>query len=115
MGIVGCSNKLRELSNELMLECENKIMKEVKPKTRAGVVNKRLAIVDCVVHIERPKTETITYMVLFSQRTVQLPSVVLSQKQLEAVCRPAPFFCMMTQVTKQRENGNIKVGEPDRR
>ena len=29
-----------------------------------------------------PKTETMQYMVLFSQRTVKLPSVVLSQKQV---------------------------------
>ena len=80
-------------------------MKGIKPKTIAGAVTKRSAFIDCVVPIARPKTETITYMVLFSQRTVQLPSVVLSQKQLEAVCRPAPFFCMMTQVTKQMKNG----------
>lgn len=29
-----------------------------------------------------------------------LPSVELSQKQALAVCRPAPFFCMMIQVTE---------------
>lgn len=29
-----------------------------------------------------------------------LPSVELSQKQELAVCRPAPFFCMMIQVTE---------------
>lgn len=28
-----------------------------------------------------------------------LPSVELSQKHVLAVCRPAPFFCMMIQVT----------------
>ena len=27
------------------------------------------------------------------------PSLVLSQKQLVAVCSPAPFFCMTTDVT----------------
>lgn len=47
----------------------------------------------------RPKTETMQYMVLFSQRTVHDPSVLLSQKQEEAVCRPAPFFCIIVHVT----------------
>jgi len=32
------------------------------------------------IHIARPKTVTITYIVLFSHLTVQLPSVELSQK-----------------------------------
>lgn len=49
--------------------------------------------------IASPNTLTIQYMVLFSHLTVQLPSEVLSQKQELAVWRPAPFFCMMTQVT----------------
>jgi hypothetical protein len=58
------------------------------------------------------------YIVLFSHLTVQLPikkhklknqnliikkknipSVVLSQKHELAVCKPAPFFCIITQVT----------------
>lgn len=30
-----------------------------------------------------------------------LPSVLLFQKQELAVCKPAPFFCMMTHVTAQ--------------
>lgn len=47
----------------------------------------------------KPKTLMTQYMVLFSHLTVQLPSVALSQKQVLAVCRPAPFFCMMIQVT----------------
>ena len=38
-------------------------------------------------------------MLLFSHRTVRLPSVSLSQKHDAAVCRPAPFLCMMTHVT----------------
>ena len=33
--------------------------------------------------------------------TVNRPSVVLSQKHELAVCRPAPFFCMITHVTGQ--------------
>lgn len=45
-------------------------------------------------------------MVLFSQRTVHEPSVLLSQKQEDAVCRPAPFFCMIVHVT---ENYNTFV------
>ena len=49
--------------------------------------------------MERPKTVVTQYMVLFSQRTVALPSLVLSQKHDVAVCRPAPLFCMTTQVT----------------
>lgn len=49
--------------------------------------------------MDSPKALTIQYMVLFSHRTVQLPSVELSQKQELAVCNPAPFFCMITQVT----------------
>lgn len=39
------------------------------------------------------------YIDLFSQRTVQLPSVSLFQKQELAVWRPAPFFCMIKHVT----------------
>ena len=46
-----------------------------------------------------PNTLTMQYMVLFSHLTVQLPSDVLSQKHELAVCRPAPFFCMITHVT----------------
>ena len=85
--------------------------------------------------MDRPKTVTMQYMLLFSHRNVALParrkyaagepritgpatgvrahggpglersdgrgapSVVLSQKQDVAVCRPAPFFCMSTAVT----------------
>jgi len=41
--------------------------------------------IDLLFQYERlmlvPKTETMQYIVLFSQRTVQLPSVVSSQKQ----------------------------------
>lgn len=55
----------------------------------------------------RPKTETIQYMVLFSQRTVHEPSVLLSQKQDEAVCNPAPFFCIIVQVTEIKISYNI--------
>lgn len=43
-----------------------------------------------------------TYMDLFSQRTVQLPSVLLSQKHELAVCSPAPFFCITVQVTRRK-------------
>ena len=42
------------------------------------------------------------YIVLFSHLTVQLPSVVLSQKHELAVWRPAPFFCIITHVTKNK-------------
>lgn len=65
--------------------------------------------------IDKPNTETIAYMDLFSQlkiranktkeflscsyRTVHEPSVVLSQKHELAVCKPAPFFCIITQET----------------
>ena len=34
------------------------------------------------------------------QFLLSLPSVELSQKQELAVCRPAPFFCMITHVTE---------------
>lgn len=40
--------------------------------------------------IARPNAVMIQYMVLFSHRTVRLPSVVLSHQQEAAVCRPAP-------------------------
>lgn len=40
--------------------------------------------------IARPKTVVMQYMVLFSQRTVRLPSVVLSHQHDAAVCNPAP-------------------------
>lgn len=49
--------------------------------------------------MDSPKALTMQYMVLFSHRTVQLPSVELSQKQELAVCSPAPLFCMLIQVT----------------
>ena len=49
--------------------------------------------------MDSPKVLTMQYMVLFSHRTVQLPSVELSQKQELAECNPAPFFCMITEVT----------------
>lgn len=49
--------------------------------------------------IDKPNTETIAYMDLFSQRTVHEPSVVLSQKHELAVCKPAPFFCIITHET----------------
>jgi hypothetical protein len=41
-------------------------------------------------------------MVLFSQRTVQLPSVELSQKHELLVWTPAPFFCTTTHVTRKQ-------------
>lgn len=47
----------------------------------------------------RPNTVTMQYIDLYSCRTVQLPSVWLSQKHELAVCSPAPFFCMMMQLT----------------
>ena len=59
------------------------------------------------VYIDRPNTETIQYMVLFSHLTVQLPSVELSQKQELAVCNPAPFFCIITHVTKTYKTKHV--------
>lgn len=52
------------------------------------------------------------YMVLFSHLTVQLPSVLLSQKQELAECKPAPFFCIMVEVTtkKKREKKEVILG-----
>lgn len=38
-------------------------------------------------------------MVFSSYLNVADPSFELSQKQLLAVCKPAPFLCMMTAVT----------------
>ena len=58
-------------------------------------------------YIDRPNTETIQYMVLFSHLTVQLPSVELSQKQELAVCNPAPFFCIITHVTKTYKTKHV--------
>lgn len=44
-----------------------------------------------------------------TQVFLSLPSVELSQKHVLAVCIPAPFFCMMTQVTNRtREDNKIK-------
>lgn len=81
------------------------------------------------VQMANPKTVTMQYMDLFSHLTAQLPvwgtkwclqrhgntfatirneekdmcfilpSVALSQKHVFAVCSPAPFFCMMIQLT----------------
>lgn len=53
-----------------------------------------------IVYMDRPNTLTMQYIVLFSHRTVQLPSVVLSQKHELAVWSPAPFFCIITHVTE---------------
>ena len=47
----------------------------------------------------RGRTVAMQYIVLLSHRTVALPSVVMSQNVEVAVCRPAPFFCMITAVT----------------
>ena len=38
-------------------------------------------------------------IVALSHLTLQLPSLRVSQKQVLAVCSPAPFFCMMIHVT----------------
>ena len=38
-----------------------------------------------------------------------LPSVVLSQKQELAVCRPAPFFCIITQVTEKTQYNSMNI------
>merc|ERR1719198_1780114 len=54
-------------------------------------------------HIERPNTVVMQYIVLFSHRTVALPSLVLSQKHDVAVCNPAPFFCTTTVVTESKD------------
>lgn len=40
-----------------------------------------------------------------------LPSVEVSQKQELAVCRPAPFFCMMIQVTVGDTEGKMKISQ----
>lgn len=50
-------------------------------------------------HMCSANTVTIACMVALSHLTLQLPSVFVSQKHVLAVCRPAPFFCMMMQVT----------------
>lgn len=45
---------------------------------------------DSAPQIARPNTVQMQYMLLFSHRTVRLPSVVLSHQHDAAVCRPAP-------------------------
>lgn len=62
--------------------------------------------------MDNPNTDTIQYIVLFSQRTVQEPSVSLFQKQELAVCSPAPFFCMIIQVTVGKVN--VQAEEKDK-
>ena len=44
-------------------------------------------------------TVTMACMVSFSQRTEHDPSVLVSQKHVLAVCKPAPLRCMMMHVT----------------
>lgn len=56
-----------------------------------------------------PNTDTMQYMDLFSHLTVHEPSVSLFQKQELAVCRPAPFFCIIMQVT-ERNRGSLREG-----
>ena len=50
-------------------------------------------------HMCSANTVTMACMVVLSHLTLQLPSVRVSQKHVDAVCRPAPFFCMMMHVT----------------
>jgi len=52
-----------------------------------------------IFHMASPNTETMQYKVLFSHRTVQHPSVALSQKHELAVCKPPPDFCIIVHVT----------------
>ncbi len=56
------------------------------------------------------------YIDLYSCRTVQLPSVWLSQKHELAVCSPAPFFCMMIQLTANATaaKSNYQIQRPAR-
>lgn len=49
--------------------------------------------------MDSPQALTAQHMVSSSNRTVQLPSAELSQKQELAECDPAPFFCIIVQVT----------------
>lgn len=42
-------------------------------------------------------------------RCFNLPSVELSQKHELAVCRPAPFFCMMIQVTVGKHKNTLSI------
>ncbi len=42
------------------------------------------------IYIANPNTVVMQYIVLFSHRTVRLPSVVLSHQHDAAVCNPAP-------------------------
>lgn len=49
-----------------------------------------------------PQTLTIQYMYLFSQRTVQVPSVMVSQKYAAAVWRPEPFFWVIVTRTDNK-------------
>lgn len=64
----------------------------------SGIKRKRWCIIACL-YMASPKTDTIQYRLLFSHLTVQQPSVALSQKQELAVCKPAPDFCMIVQLT----------------
>lgn len=59
-----------------------------------------LKILKIIIYRANPNTDTMQYIVLFSQRTVQDPSVSLFQKHELAVCNPAPFFCIIVHVTK---------------
>ncbi len=65
--------------------------------SRAQASSMPSVVLSCVMaadlppsQIARPKTVHMQYMLLFSHRTVRLPSVVLSHQQEAAVCRPAP-------------------------
>ena len=58
----------------------------------------------------RPKMLTMQYIVLFSQRTVQLPSVELSQKQEFAMCRPGNGGVISTSRSDTGSCLNLKTG-----
>lgn len=49
--------------------------------------------------IATANTLTMQFIVRFSHLTVQVPSVVVSQKHELAVWRPAPLLCITAQVT----------------
>merc|ERR1719473_1613174 len=58
-----------------------------------------------------PYTVIIQFIVSFSQKTLQYPSLFASRNVVAAVFNPAPFFCVSTPVTTYL-NGLLSVCRP---
>ena len=80
---------------------------DIKKTTSDLIVIWTCADCSCYYHV----ISACVYLSVFAHNNMTppaLPSVVLSQKQVLAVCRPAPFFCMMIQVTGGTQTSHLR-------